>query len=1148
MSSESHNGNSSLESLIARYLEAEESGQNLDRKVLIEEHPQLAQALREFFANHDRLKAAADLDKPALPPGGSGLNDPTISRSVQQEGETLPPQPVGDGPTLPQAEGASNSPGPSVGDHVRYFGDYELLEEIARGGMGVVFRALQVKLNRIVALKMILAGQFAGQEDVQRFHTEAEAAANLDHPGIVPIFEIGEHEGQHYFSMGYIEGESLAQRIADGPLPPREAAELSRKICDAVAYAHERGVIHRDLKPANILIDKSGQPKVTDFGLAKKTEADSNLTGTGQILGTPAYMPPEQASGKTDVGLLADVYSLGAVLYYLLTGRPPFQAATPLETLYQVSHCELVPPRQLNPDVDRDLDTICCKCLEKQPERRYATAGLLADELARFLRGEPIHARPASTSERLVKWIRRRPAAAALLTLSSLTSAFLIILIVGYSFHRQLQREKVVADRQRDAARQAKNQLAQKMAEVERQKELVSQQKSLVESERDRARRIQYASDMNMADRAWRESQVGRMFGILRRHVPQGDKPDLRGFEWYYLWRQGNWQEVSFRGTRGAQMMAFAPDVQLAATGGFGKIIDLWDVATFSKRATITAGQLADVPLNPNDMPLSVALTPDGKTLAIGFHGGELVAWDCEGGQVVFHARTGFGRRGYVNSVDVTDDGKLFVAGDSDGGVRLWDRDGQLIREFKGHQQNVTSVRFSPDERRLATACSDYLVVVWDVSSGEPQNKLSGHTGFAICVAWSPDGKTIAGGAYNEEIRLWDVETGEVLHVLRGHRGSVNDVAFHPAGQTLASAAADGTIRLWDVASGNDSKVLRGHSDYIHSVAWTRKGERIVSSSRDGSTRVWLTEATPDADIFDDQTPLVSALVISPDGSRLATARRDGAILLLDSVSGEIVDVIQGPSTFRKALAFHPDGRHLAVSGDDGTVRLWDTVTGTSRELAVYAAGVADLDFSPDGKQLVAGCDDKTARVLDVESGNVAYVLDQHQNSVWAVAWSPDGKWIATGGHDGTLILWDAATGESAREWSIFNFPSPMIFSPDSKLIAVPSKPRGVDLISLETGELVQSLQGHSDSLGGIAFSPDGSRVFTSSWDRTVKVWDPVSGQETLTLPSDDKVNRIVLGPDGRHLFGIGDHTVTRWTSPQPPPHRDAPTATVDGF
>ncbi len=399
MSAEDRDDKDPLQSLIAEVLEAENRGESVDREKLIDQHPDHADSLRDFFASHDRMKSAAEIDPPTLPPAAdSSLEDPTIQPGSIDEDPTIAPT----DPALSKPASLDN--GPEIGDKVRYFGDYELLEEIARGGMGVVYKARQANLNRVVALKMILAGQFAGEEDVQRFYTEAEAAASLDHPGIVPIFEIGEHAGQHYFSMGYIEGESLAKRVADGPLPPREAAELVKKICDAMAYAHERGVIHRDLKPANILIDANGQPKVTDFGLAKKTEADSGLTGTGQILGTPAYMPPEQASGKTDVGPLADVYSLGAILYCLLTGRPPFQAASPMDTLLQVLDQEPVAPRRLDSKIPLNLESITLKCLRKNCNQRYKNCADLGDDLHRFLGGEPTVARPIGSIRYAWNW------------------------------------------------------------------------------------------------------------------------------------------------------------------------------------------------------------------------------------------------------------------------------------------------------------------------------------------------------------------------------------------------------------------------------------------------------------------------------------------------------------------------------------------------------------------------------------------------------------------------------------------------------------------------------------------------------------------------------------------------------------------------
>jgi tetratricopeptide (TPR) repeat protein len=370
-------------------------------------------------------------DTPALSPASlptSPIASP--ARPSGHEDATLLPR---DDATVDLGQSASPiSPGaglraPEVSplhSRIRYFGDYEIVREIARGGMGVVFQARQVSLNRLVALKMILAGQLADEGAVRRFHIEAEAAANLDHPGIVPIFEVGEHEGQHYFSMGFVEGQSLSGLLSAGPLPPREAAALLAKVADAIDYAHRRGVIHRDLKPANILLDQAGNPRVTDFGLAKKVEEDSGLTGSGQVMGTPSYMAPEQAGGKRgEVGPAADVYALGATLYALVSGRPPFQAASAIDTIRMVIGEEPVSPRKLNASVPLDLETICLKCLEKEAGERYASASALADDLRRYLAGEPILARPVGAAGRAWRWSKRNPLAAALLTVVAILTA-----------------------------------------------------------------------------------------------------------------------------------------------------------------------------------------------------------------------------------------------------------------------------------------------------------------------------------------------------------------------------------------------------------------------------------------------------------------------------------------------------------------------------------------------------------------------------------------------------------------------------------------------------------------------------------------------------------------------------------------------------
>lgn len=365
------------------------------------------------------------------------MADTPPARLVPQEDHTVAQVPEGEDNTClvgdPVSLAGESRPSAESGAEgvVRSFGDYELLREVARGGMGVVYRARQVSLNRIVALKMILSGQFASSEDVSRFHIEAEAAANLDHPGIVPIYEIGQHEGQHFFTMGFVEGESLADRLHQGPMPPEQAVELTVRLAKAMAYAHHKGVVHRDLKPANILLDPAGDPKVTDFGLAMRIQEESGLTRTGAVMGTPSYMSPEQAAGRTsEVGPRSDLYSLGALLYCLLTGHPPFQAASMIDTLAQVIDCEPVPICVLNPQVDRDLDAICLKCLEKSPDDRYQSAEELAAELECFLRGDEISVRSRNSLERLRRTLMHHRDDRDLVTWGDLLLAFAPIVLL----------------------------------------------------------------------------------------------------------------------------------------------------------------------------------------------------------------------------------------------------------------------------------------------------------------------------------------------------------------------------------------------------------------------------------------------------------------------------------------------------------------------------------------------------------------------------------------------------------------------------------------------------------------------------------------------------------------------------------------------
>ena len=1031
-------------------------------------------------------------------------------------------------PVSNQGQWASNSPEPSPlpGVKLHYFGDYELLEEIARGGMGIVYKARQLSLNRLVALKMILSGHLATEEEVKRFRSEAAAAASLDYPNIVPIYEIGEHEGRHYFTMRLVEGENLAHQIPRFKNDPESAVKLMVTVANAVHHAHQRGILHRDLKPSNILVDSDAQPHVTDFGLAKLMERDSGLTQSGSAVGTPNYMSPEQAAGKMkQLTTTSDVFSLGAILYQMLTGQPPFHADTPLGTLKKVVEAEPHRPRFLNRRVDRDLETICLKCLEKHPDRRYGSAEALADDLERWLHHEPIQGRPSGAWERTLKWSRRRPAVAALVIVT-------FVAITGFVAQTLLNKAQLKRERDYAVMQQKRAEVEAHQAELHQAESLSAQAAALSSANWNEAK-ARYTEALAVFRRIG-ESPLLASLGIWDRYrrFPQpistialGDRALIspngkRALSRYEDGGIALWNLPRNRPLRSwsADLRYWVPDHCFSAEGTAALVRSgtngVLEVVSAESGETLHVVKGAENDVGP------VALSPDVKMAASGNQHGVVTVWDLGTGKVIKTFDRG---NSPLESLCFSPDGRMLASSSGITNVSLTFWDSHIFEELQTLTLQLTnnnpvyhpSLKFSADSRfcLFGDRRTTYRL---NTSSWSQRRVLENVESDTYDVALSPDGRaalclTANFGTFDDrfEVTVFNLDTGDKIQSFGEYDASslrmMNLVAraLSPDWRTLLAG-----MYVWPVSLNSESRLFKGHGGRVRSVAWSPDDRLAGSGSEDGTVKVW------------------------------------------DVETGRELGTIEGSWGAVRAVAFHPKGQQVFFGAADGTIRLWSLPDGTqTRSFSGHLGGVTCLAISRDGLLLVGGSA-TTLEVWEVATGRRirsfrSEPADIHRlgtsnlvGFVSNVAISPDGRLAISGSHYGAAKVWEISTG---KEVSAISHSSPLVgagFTPDSRRCFIASLDGFISLFDAEKPEVALTLRDNSPNLHytpselySATLSPNGRFLISCgvSWQEgrpgqaALKIWDVSSGKAVQTIEADAAALECgAFSTDGLRLLTCG--------------------------